>query len=97
MPTGPEVLRLDDVMHLVPHLFFKLDDIAWVVRIPKGERHTLSIDFWLVVVRTQFALHRRLVVVRQVAQEQKRQHVVAEIVRIHRATQLVGDGPEGFA
>ena len=38
-----------------------------------------------------------LVVVREVAQEQERQHVIAEIVRAHRATQLIGNGPEGFA
>ena len=95
--AGPEVFRLDDVMHLAPHLLFKLDDIVGVVRIPKGERHAAAIDFQLGIVRSQFALDRRLVVVRQVAQEQERQHVVAEIVGVHRATQLVGDVPEGFA
>ena len=40
---------------------------------------------------------RSLVVVGQVAQEQERQHVVAEVVGVHRAAQVVGDGPEGFA
>ena len=30
-------------------------------------------------------------------QEQEGQHVVAEVVRVHRAAQLVGDGPEGLA
>ena len=39
----------------------------------------------------------RLVVVGEVAQEEKGQHVVAKVVRIHRATQLVGDVPEGIA
>ena len=40
---------------------------------------------------------RRLVVVRAVAQEEKGQHVVAEVVRIHGPAQLVGDAPEGVA
>jgi len=43
-----------------------------------------------------FTLDRRLVVVREVTQEQERQHVVAEIVCVHRATQFVGDVPESF-
>jgi hypothetical protein len=34
-----EVLRLDDVMHLAAHLFFKLDDVVRIVVIPEGERH----------------------------------------------------------
>ncbi len=43
---------------------------------------------------TQLLPRRLLVVVRQVAQEQKSQHVVAEIVRVHGTAQFVGDGPE---
>ena len=39
----------------------------------------------------------RLVVVREVTQEKERQHVVAEVIRIHRAAQLVGDAPERAA
>lgn len=33
----------------------------------------------------------------EVAQEEEGQHVVAEIVRVHRPAQLVGDAPEGVA
>ena len=40
---------------------------------------------------------RRLVVVREVAKEQESQHIVAEIIRVHRPAQLVGDAPEGLA
>ena len=49
------------------------------------------------IIFAEFLLRRRLVVVREVAQEEKGQHVVAEVVRVHRPAQLVGDAPEGFA
>ena len=48
-------------------------------------------------IRAQFLLRSLLVIVRKVAQEEVRQHVIAEVVRVHRAAQLVGDGSEGFA
>jgi hypothetical protein len=42
--------------------------------------------------------HRRsLVVGGEIAQEEEGQHVVAEVVHIHRPAQLVGDAPKGVA
>ena len=38
-----------------------------------------------------------MVVVGKVAEEPEGQHVVAEVVRVHRPAQLVGDAPEGVA
>lgn len=49
------------------------------------------------IVFTRLFLGRRLVVVREVGQKEKGLHVVAEIVRVHRPAQLVGDVPEGLA
>jgi len=44
-----------------------------------------------------FFRYFKLVVIGEVAQEQKGEHVVAEVVRVHRPAQLVGDRPEGVA
>ena len=96
--AGPEVFRLDDVMRLAAHLLFERRrhrrDCSRT-RPTAGTR--LADRLGIGVVPPQFLLRRRLVIVREVAQEQERQHVVAEIVRVHRAAQLVGDGPEGLA
>jgi len=43
--AGPEVVRLDDIMHLAPHLLLKRGDIVGVVRIPVGQRHAAAIVF----------------------------------------------------
>ena len=85
-------------MHLAAHLLLELGDVVRVVRVPertaaRGGRRASSVG----VIRAQFLLRRHLVVVREVAQEEEGQHVVAEIVRVHRPAQLVGDVPEGFA
>ena len=93
----PEVRGLDDVMHLAPHLLLELRDVVHVVRIPKRQRHLAGVAAHIGVILAQFLLRRRLVIVREVAQEEEGQHVVAEIVRIHRPAQLVGDAPEGVA
>ena len=89
--------RLDDVVHLAAHLLLELRDVVRVVRIPERQRHAAGVCGELGIVLPQFLLRRRLVVVREVAQEEEGQHVVAEIVRIHRPAQLVGDVPEGLA
>ena len=97
--AAPEMVRLDDIMHLAAHLLFELGHVVGVVRIPDRQRHPPVVARWqfVGVIRPQFLLRRRLVVVREVAQEQEGQHVIAEIVRVHRPAQLVGDAPEGFA
>lgn len=40
---------------------------------------------------------RLLVVVREITREQEREHVIAEMVRVYRLAQLVGNVLEGFA
>lgn len=87
----------DDVVHLAPHLPLELGDVARVAGIPQRQRHLTGVSARIGIVLPQLLLRRRLVVVRQVAQEEERQHVVPEIVRIHRPPQLVGDAPEGVA
>lgn len=97
--AGPEVIGLDDVVRLATHLLFKLGDVFGVVRVPHGQRDAAVVTTGgdLGIVPPQFLLCGGLVVVREVAQEQERQHVVAEVVRIHRPAQLIGDVPERFA
>ena len=89
---------LDDVMHLAAHLLLELGDVVRVVahtRAPAAPARSSPPDIG--VIPAQLLLRRRLVVVGEVAQEEEGQHVVAEVVRIHRPAQLVGDVPEGFA
>ena len=50
----PEVPRLDDVMHLAPHLFLELRDIVHVVRIPQCQRHLAGVAFDIWVIPSQF-------------------------------------------
>jgi hypothetical protein len=95
--TGPQVLGLDDVVHLTAHLLLELDDVAWIVDIPQRQRRAGSARGQIGVVRPEFLLRRRLVVVGEIAKEEEGQHVIAEVVRIHRAAQLVGGGPEDLA
>jgi hypothetical protein len=95
--AGPEVRRLDDVMHLAPHLPLELRDVVDVVRIPQCQRHLAGVAAHIRVILAQLLLRGRLVVVREIAEEEEGQHVVAEIIRIHRPAQLVGDAPEGVA
>ena len=49
------------------------------------------------IIPPQFPLRCCLVVLREVAQVEEGEHLVAEIVRIHRPAQLVGDAPESIA
>ena len=41
--AGPEVIRLDDIMHLAAHLLFKIGHIVGIVGIPDGQRHTAAV------------------------------------------------------
>ena len=54
-----------------------------------------AVVFKLWVITAQLLLGAELVVVGEIAEEEKGEHVVAEIVRVHCAAQLVGDAPEG--
>ena len=85
-------------MCLAAHLLFELGGVTRILRIPHRQwwRATVA-GPQLRVIRPQFLLRRRLVVVRQVTQEQKGQHVIAEIVRVHRPAQLIGNAPQGVA
>ena len=96
---APQILRLDDVMRLAPHLLLERGHVGGVVRIPHRQRRLAAVaDGGRVgIVGAQFLLRGFLVVPGQVAQEQEGQHVVAEVVGVHRAAQLVGDGPQGLA
>lgn len=49
------------------------------------------------VVAPELLLRGLLVVVREVAEEQEREHVVAEVIRVHRPAELVRDAPECLA
>ena len=95
--AGPEVIRLDDIMHLAAHLLLEIGHVIRIVGIPDGQRHTAVVALDLRIIPPQFFLRGRLVIVRQVAQEEERQHVIAEIVRVHRAAQVVGNAPKGLA
>lgn len=100
--VAPQVLGFDNVMHLAAHLLLELGYVAQIFLVPRLKRRIhaglpqhIGRKVW--IVRPQLLLRGGLVVVRQIAQEEKSQHIVAEVVRIHRATQLVGNGPEGLA
>jgi hypothetical protein len=71
--------------------------IGCVGLIPNGQRHLLGLSLYLGVISAQLFLGCGFVVVRQVAQEKERQHVVAKVVCVHRAAQLVGNGPQRLA
>jgi hypothetical protein len=95
--TVPEVRWLDDIMHFPAHLFLKLWDVVWVVGIPEGQRHAAVVRAKSGIILAQLLLRPRFVIVREVAQKEEGKHVVAEIIRVHRSPQLVGDVPEGVA
>jgi hypothetical protein len=95
--AAPEVLGLDHVVRLAAHLFFELDYIAWVLSVPHGQRRAAITWGQSRIVLSQLLLRRSLVVVRKVAQEEEGEHIVAEVVRVHRAAQLIGDSPEDSA
>ncbi len=95
----PQMLWLDDVVCLAAHLLFERGDVAGVVVVPDRQRRSAAIAHRIRggIVPPQLLLRGLLVIVRKIAQEQKREHVITEVVRVHRAAQLVGDVPEGFA
>ena len=93
----PEVLRLDHIMRLEPHLLFKISNIVWVGVIPALQRRGVGLTLLVRIIRSRFFPGSDLVVVRQVAQEQERQHVIVEVIRVHCAAQLVGNASEGRA
>ena len=97
--AGPEVLGADDVMRLEPHLLLERRHIAGVLLVPdrQGGPPAVADGVRVRVVAPEFLLRGLLVVVREVAEEQEREHVVAEVVRVHRPAELVGDGPERLA
>lgn len=84
-------------MHLAAHHLLKLLGIFGVLRIPDGQGRTAIARRKLGPVGAELRLGGFLVIVRQIAQEKERQHVVAEVIGVHRPAQLVGDGPEGLA
>ena len=84
-------------MHLAAHLLLEVRHVLLVRGIPQRQRHIPAVAVHLGIVLPQLLLDRGLVVVRQVTKEQERQHVVAEVVRVHRSAQLVRDGPESLA
>ena len=97
--AGPEVLGADDVMRLETHLLLEVRHIIGVLLVPdrQGGPPAVADGVRVGVVAPEFLLRGLLVVVREVAEEQEREHVVAEVVRVHRSTELVCDGPERFA
>lgn len=88
---------LDDVVDLAAHLLLEGRDVVRVVGIPQGQRHAAVVGRQRGIIFAEFLPGRRLVVVREVAQKEEGKHVVAEVVRIHRPAQLVGDSPKGGA
>ena len=84
----PKELRLNHIMNLALHLFLEQEGVIGVVVVPDLQRG---------VIRAQFLLCGFDVIVRQVFPKKERQHIVAEIVRHHRAAQVVGDIPKGLA
>ncbi len=95
--AAPEISRVDDVVRLAPHLRLEVGHIVGIVRVPHRQRRALIVIRQLRVIRPQLASCRRLEVIRQVAQKQERQHVIAEIVGVHGAAQLIRNAPEGLA
>ena len=80
-------------MCFAAHLLFELGGVARILRIPHRQRRATVAGLQLRVIRPQFLFCRRLVVIGQITQEQEGQHVIAEIVRVHRPAQLVGNAP----
>src|SRR5690348_9371691 len=86
-------------MRLAAHLLLERGYIVGVFRVPNRKRRPPAVanGVRVGIVLAELPLRGGLVVVREVAQEQEREHVVAEVVRVHRPAQLVGDVPQGFA
>ena len=92
---APEIVGVNDIVQAAAQELFKLRHIVGVGFVPCLERGTSGSGFG--PVRPKFLPRRSLVGVRQIAQEKEGKHIVAEVVRVHGAAQLVGNGPEGRA
>ena len=92
--AGPEMLGADDVMRLEPHLFLEVRRVAGVPFVPDGQRRPPAIVDVVGVVAPEFLFRGLFVIVREVAQKQEREHVIAKIVGVHRSAEPVGDGPQ---
>ena len=84
-------------MHIAPHLLLEGRDVVHVVGVPERQRHLAGVAVHIGVIPPQLLPRRRLVVVGEIAQEEEGQHVIAEVVRVHRPAQLVGDAPKRVA
>jgi hypothetical protein len=91
------MLWLDHIMHLATHLLFKRGNVFRIVSIPHSQRHTAFVTIDLGIVLPQFLFRSDFVVIGEISQEEKRQHVIAEVIRVHRTAKLIGDVPEGLA
>lgn len=92
---APEIIGVDDIVQAAAQELFKLRHIVGVGLVPSLERGKPRGRFR--PVRPKFLPRRGLVGVRQVAQEEEGEHIVAEVIRVHGAAQLVRDGPKGRA
>ena len=83
--AAPQVGGLDDVVHLAAHLLLERLHIVGIAGVPNRQRRfaTIADGVWVWVVLPQLLPGRLFVVIREVAQEKERQHVVAEVVRVH--------------
>ena len=85
-------------MRLEAHLLLERRHVSGVPVVPHRQRRPPPVadGFAVGVVSTEFLLRGALVVVREVAEEKEREHIVAKIVRVHRPAELIGDCPERF-
>lgn len=95
--SAPEVAGLDDVVDFAAHLFFKGGNVFRVVVIPELEWGEGGCGRDFRVIRAKLAAGGGFVVIGEVAEEEEGEHVVAEVVGVHSAAQLVGDAPQGGA
>ncbi len=93
----PQVLRTDDVMRLEPHLMLECRNVTGIPVVPDRQGWAASAAARARVVAPKLFPRGLLVVVREVAEEQEREHVIAEVIRVHRSAELVRDGPERLA
>ncbi len=88
---APEVLRPDDEMDAVAHHLFEfLDVVVGGFGVPLFEGHVVG------QVVAEFEADAVFVAAAEVAEEEQRQHVVAEVVGGHGATERVGHVPKGL-
>ena len=86
--VAPEVFGLDDVVHTVVHFRLESGDVLGVLFVPVLERGLPRGQGCVgagIVLSEQVA-RGLLIVAGEVAQEEKREHIVTEIIGIHRTT-----------